>query len=326
MKQFYDVFRDGVTQSVLSTFMKCRQHSKLSLDGWSRKESSPSLQFGTMTHNILEKVYGEKKRDEAPTVKEIERLIDDQINNWFKNEGIPANDKTAQQLEFHGAKLSALLPEYFVKWGKEDFKKIQWIALEKEFTLPIQVIVGGQTRTVTIRGKRDGEYKVNPNIYLFETKTKAQIDEGTITALLYSDFQTNIYSLALKHDYGKYPKGTRYNILRNPGSKPHKGEDLKAFSKRLQGEIQKDRDYYFIRYQIYKPKSELISFQENDLQVILQDFVNWRLGDVPTYKNTTACMGKYGACSMLPICFRNDYRGHHQRKKIFSELSEMSVA
>ena len=134
-----------------------------------------------------------------------------------------------------------------------------------------------------------------------------------------SDFQTNLYSLAIHRLYSKYPKGCRYNIIRNPQSKPHKGESLKDFTQRLSQKVQSDPNHYFLRYRIYQPKQELIEF-EKELNLILQDFIQWQSGTLPTYKNRTACINRYGACSMLPICYQNDFSGHYKREKLFSEL------
>ena len=315
MSERYDILKHGLTQSLLSTFMECRQKAKLSLDSWARKTTSPSLQFGTMTHNILEQMYS-GERSEPPSKKEIEKAIDKQINNWFKDQGVKSNENDSQQLEVHGAKLSALLPEYFRFWAKQDFQQTKWVGLEQEFEFKIPIFA----YQIPLRGKVDGIYKVGKDLYLFETKTKGQIDPDAIESLLYSDLQTSIYSLAIFHLYGKYPQGVRYNIIRNPGSKPHKDETLQEYTQRLSQEVKKDPKHYFVRYRVYQPEKDLKGFEE-ELKEIVKDFVNWLHGALPTYKNRQACIGRYGACSMMPICYRNDYSNHYKKERIFTELS-----
>ena len=57
--KFYDPSRDGVTFSLLSTFLDCREKARLYLQGWTPRSSSMALTFGSIIHKIDEWVRDE---------------------------------------------------------------------------------------------------------------------------------------------------------------------------------------------------------------------------------------------------------------------------
>lgn len=321
MFMFIDLERNGLTQSILLGFLRCRVFSKLSLEGWTPLKTGGALQYGTLAHNVLEKVYGATDSG-FPEENFIHRTIESCSNSWIKENGGRLGKEEMEQIEMNCALLDAVLPEYFKFWKDEDFKKINWIALEEEFNFPYKKISGVN---ITLRGKYDGLYKVGKEIYLFETKTKGQIDERTLSELLAFDFQTDFYSLAIKQKYGKFPSGVRYNIIRRPANKPHKsGESLNNFSDRIREEVRKNPCHYFVRYKISKSISDL-NFFEAELEKKIREFYLWNIGKLETYRNENSCIGRYGACRFLPICSQNNYKGFFKRKNLFSELKKEVV-
>ena len=315
----YNLNTNGVTQSQLLNFLKCRQYSKLNLAGWVPIKPSGAMQFGEMAHQILEDIYGDliaHRRTKIPDAGEIMERVGKLVKAYTRDFGQKAGTEVLERLEYNALLLESLLPVYFKHWGKEDFTKIKWLEVEKEFSFRLPLADG---TGITIKGKRDAAYAVGSSSYLFETKTKSQIDESTITELLAFDFQTDLYSLAMHSDYGKYPSGIRYNILRRPGNKVGKAESYPAFRKRITDEINKKPEYYFMRYKIETSKSKIEAFRKELIQIVTE-FRDWQAGKLPTYKNTYSCISRYGTCQYINICGSNNFDGFRQRKEVHPEL------
>src|SRR3990167_9241692 len=158
----YELDKHGVTQSQLINFLKCRQYSKLNLAGWTTMRTSQPMLFGEMAHSILEDIYTEVKegRKDVPNEKEIHIRIDVLSRKVSKDSGQRADQDFYDKLEYNSALLDAVLPHYFKYWNKEDFGKIKWVELEKEFKFPLDL---GANNIVTIRGKRDAMYEMSKN-------------------------------------------------------------------------------------------------------------------------------------------------------------------
>ena len=317
MQKIYDLARDGVTQSVLQGWLRCREYTRLTLvEGWSTIVPKPTFMFGDIVHGVLEHVYKDaktyRKRGEPPTEMEISKYVADQIKVWKEDHGV-VSEETLGHLSRNAAIAKVVLPHYFRKWFKKDFLETKWLGLEEEFEITINV----NGFPLKVRGKRDGELE-GPR--LFETKTKSQIDEDALEDLLLFDFQTDLYSLSIKDRYGDYPKGVRYNIIRKPGLKQGKNEQLGAFLKRINAAIAKEPEHYFKRYNIYRPPSALKLYKE-ELIKILDEFIKWNQGKVANYRNTNSCSNKFGKCAMINICARGDFKAFKRRTKVFKELS-----
>jgi len=315
MPQF-NPLKEGISQSLLCGFLKCRQMSKINLEGWTPLKTASVLQFGEMAHGVLERLYTEDRK-KPPTTEEVLRFIKEQVDIWEKSpRGQRASGEDAEQLEMNTALLEAVLPSYFKFWGKEDFGGLKWLALEKEFEIDFQ--------GYKLRGKIDGVYNKG-GIWVFETKTKGRIEEQNIAELLAFDFQSDYYTLACEKMYGKMPVGMRYNIIRRPGQKLGKKENLSSFKTRVEDEVLADPKHYFIRYRVDKTKKDLDIFKK-ELRQILDEFRDWVEGKLPTYKNPVSCMDKYGACRYLRICASGNYTGFYKRQHLFSELTNKKEA
>ena len=323
--QPYDPRRDGITQSILSSWLSCRVKARLGLEGWTSLRTGAALQFGELAHGVLEDVYGEVrdgKRKNAPNKEEVYGLIARRIKEWEEGpKGSRAGADEKQQLEQNAALLEAVLPHYFTFWAEDDFRKTTWVALEQEFLV--------EMFGVPLRGKRDGVFKDKASgLSLFETKTKGQINEDNMRELLAFDFQSDFYNNTYMVETGLLPTGTRYNIIRRPGqkwsTKPDKKtglrESLVQYRDRVEAEVIKDPAYYFLRYRISKTKADMAEAQK-ELGLKVAEFLDWHDGKLPTYKNETACVGKFGACHFLRICANKNYDGFYRRERTFEELS-----
>ncbi len=312
----YDPHKHGLSQGLLSGFLKCREFARLSIEGWKPLRTGGALQFGIMAHGVLDKVYiqvRDNRRRVAPEKPEVLRLIQKEIDSW---EASPAGQRMGpedvQQLELNAALLEAVLPGYFKFWEKEDFQKVKWVSLEEWFEFELF--------GVKLHGRIDGLFRAaDGTLQVFETKTKGRIEEENIFDLLAFDFQTDFYTVAAQQIHGERPTGARYNIIRRPGEKLKKQEKLSAFKARVEKAVEKEPEYYFQRFRINKPVKDFERFMR-ELEFKIREFVAWREGKLPTYRNETACMGKFGACSFLKICANGNYKQFYKKPKLLEEL------
>jgi hypothetical protein len=90
----------------------------------------------------------------------------------------------------------------------------------------------------------------------------------------------------------------------------------------LQGEIIKDPDHFFKRYEIVYSHEDFQRF-EYELMSKLAEFRAWLHGELPTYRNEKACTGKFN-CPFLTACSTGSMVGYAKRKRMFEELEERS--
>lgn len=306
----YNPYNDGVSQGLLATFMRCRQEAKNFLLGLEQLRASSPMQFGSIAHRVLELVYLEHKT--APSRKEVLRTLNKVIREFQKEEGRRLSPEGLENLETNAAILEAVLPEYF-KFYKAEFGASKWLELEQVFKVE-SPIVG-----VPLVGRIDGAFMQRKELWLFESKTKGRIEEESLTDSLAFDFQTNLYQYILGKKYNKVPTGVLYNIIRRPGQRLKQKESLKQFTSRILEEITAQPDHYFLRYEIISPSTESSRFQQ-ELHDVLKEFIDWWEGKLPTYRNTSSCIQRYGPCRFLPLCASGDKTMYRNREEMFPEL------
>lgn len=320
MTKFYDYQRDGITQSLLQQFMKCRQAAEWSLQGWNSTYISPSFTYGTIVHGILEKIYEgimKKEVKSKPTSLVISKYSKGLEKQWHA-ENPRVGKAMIENLQLSLALAEQLLPHYFDYWWKEDFYKIKWRSLEHQFKIPYVTKDGRKT---FIRGKRDGD-SGEKYLKLFETKTKSQINVDDLILTLWFEFQVRMYLWAMKKEYKQIPVGVNYNIIRKTQIYKYKDESIIAYAKRAAQDVKKRPDWYFIRLEISITPKEIQDF-EKELEFLIVDFMNWRDGKTGTYKNTAQCIDKYGTCSFLQLCSNQNFSIYTKRKSVFKELTDL---
>lgn len=309
----YDPYKHGVTQGLLTTFMRCREEARNRIAGLEQVRASAPLQFGSLAHRVLELTY--RKYKTFPSAKQVLSVLEQVRKEFMEEEGRRLSAEGLENLETNTAVLEAILPEYF-KFYKGDFTQHKWVELEEKFSVPSPV------PGVNLVGRIDGALRLkSKKLHLFESKTKGRIEEDNLLDTLAFDFQNNVYQYALRHKYKEQPEGVLYNIIRRPGQRLKMNENLDAFSKRILEEIQKQPDYYFVRFEVAVPRTELKRF-EVELKDIVTEFVKWWKGEISTYRNTSACMQKFGPCAFLPKCANGETGLYRTREFHFPELQD----
>ena len=328
--EFYIPERDGVTQGLLATWLACRQRARYFLQAWDSTYHKETLIDGGVGHCALELAYLDIKSGKlkgVPSFQQSRRYLNVVEKRWYAENSRP-NAKTLAYVERALALMEGMLPLYFDFW-RDDFKKKQWVSLEEKFSMPIKIQwhEDGSEAIVPVRGKKDGVFKTAKGLWLFETKFKAQINEGDIMDTLGFETQVMMYLSQVRESMRKpgvgvnfaYPRGCLYNIVRRASLKPKAGEDTRAFVKRVVKDIETRPDFYFTRIESPTTLQDLVAFNK-ELRYMVTEFYQWWRGELATYKNTYACIGKYGKCQYLPVCSRNDFGSLVKRKTVFKEL------
>ena len=287
--------KKGLTQSLLSNLF-CPKKTLYALNGYYLPEKEWKTNCGSIVHDALDVIYSSKK---AVTEQKIDKIIDEYKGNFVDD----------QQMEIDKAKAFALLAEYILFYEK-DFTEKNFIYTEKKFDVDF--------RGYRLRGKKDGLYlDKNCDIWLLENKTKGRIEEDVLLLKMPFDFQCQFYTLAEEIERNKNIKGVLYNIIRNPGTKPHKDESLQQYTKRLRSEIQKNQEHYFKRYEIIYTKQDKDVFAY-ELALKLLELQSLLSGKKVPYKEQSACQAPY-TCEYLRACSSKSLDGY-KTKSLYSEL------
>jgi hypothetical protein len=289
--------------------MTCRQKAAYGLlEQLTTNGGSTPLLFGNLVHRVLELTYADKNPGYA-----MEHL------ETAANELAPVDNAEYEDYEICLGWAEALIPSYFLFWGKKDFESMRWEHLEGEFGVPYDMGLGRMT--IPLRGKIDGAYRIGTNnsLWLFETKTKGQIKEDFLLEQLSFDFQINYYCNVLTKISGVRPKGVNYNILRRPNLRRSSSETLKNFVERCQADIIKRPEFYFQRYEVAVTEKDMDKWNR-EFKVIMQLFEQWVSNpEYYTYKNPNAC-SIYGVCPYMRICANGDRSGYVGKESHFPEL------
>ena len=309
----FDVDKDGVNASLLGRWINCREKARLHLLGWTPRRMSAGRIYGTIVHGVQENIYSDIQSGELETLPSNKRVkieIAKQEKTWRKHNP-RADAETLQMLEMNCLLAEAIMPVYFKFWSR-DIERIDWIALEHTFKVPI-----ANTHLI---GRMDGNFLPLQKLkskkrWLFETKTKSRLGESGETNLvdiMPYELQTNLYLGAMTVMYKEMPAGLLLNIVRRPNFKGKKGEAPEALAKRIALDVLKRPDYYFIRLRMSVDQRDLARVQREHVALVT-DFVSWAKGIGAHYRNSDHCENKYGTCEFLRVCSRQDFGGLYQR-------------
>lgn len=320
----YDPEIDGVTNGLLQNWGGCRERARLSIKGYTKRQASFALAYGDLTHWLFQHIYEDHRKGVLPLkngsldTSYVLRQIAKLEAIWRKENPMAGQD-ALQHLELTMLLNEQLMPFYFEHW-KKDFKEIKWVGLESEFKVPFEVRRQGITYKTFLRGKRDGVYTEGGGDWLFETKTKSRIDEGTMQDILGFESQVNLYLVSLWKETGRVPKGVRYNVIRRPGLRQKVKESLPEFAQRLADDVVLRPNWYFMRHKMKITERELDVFV-GDLEDRVWEFMHWAKGIGGHWKESSQCENKYGVCQYLSICARRDFAPFFIRDRVFGELS-----
>lgn len=277
---------DGITQSLLSRFLSCRERFRLQvIEGWTTQDGfSHFIEYGQMWHTCEEALA--KKVDWQEPLKQYciglcktYKLDQQKVDHWYR----------VCKVQF---------PEYIKYWAKnKDVVDRTPLFQEQTFKVPYILPSG---RTVLLRGKWDsvdiiGKGK-NARVYLQENKTKGDIDERKMTRNLTFDLQTMLYLTAIQfyqknvhrinapilQKFAATPLGgIRYNVIRRPLSggkgsiKQKQNESINEYYERLAQYIKDEPETYFMRWKVEVTQGDIDRFRKECLDPILEQLCSW---------------------------------------------------
>ncbi len=315
----------GLSVTAVEKWLDCKEQFRMErVQGYRAFKGSAAIDFGELWHWLLGRHYSAKHRRAANPMKDLEAGIALYNSQYLRdNPNLP--DKRREEMDFGYLKTKALWPVYLEKYGEVD-AEMKWVDVERNFEFgfslpPISRSIRDAGRTVEVelcpgcvvpfRGIFDGVYRRKGRLWLFETKTKSQINEEELEDTMHLDLQVMTYLYAIYREFKEWPEGVTYNVIRNPASKVSeaKGETKDAFVERLEGTIRKEEDHYFKRWDMHVDQKDVEKFVDKQFEPILRDIQGWASGNHPHYVHTKALTGKYGKADMFDVIARKDFTG-----------------
>lgn len=299
--------KDGITQSMLCSFMECRERFRLKvIEGLAVEDRfNHRMEYGTMWH-LCEEVLATGK---APSYGKFpQKLATDWEHALFDYAKQLCQRYPLQQeqvVHWHNV-CKTQFPIYVDYWKKHpDVKQRKPLMSEQVLSVPYPL--PHSKRVVRLRGKIDGaDLLPKEGIFIQENKTKGDIDDQQMKKQLSFDLQTMFYPILLQSHieqhissikkasdqrayWGSSPlAGVRYNVVRRPLSggrhsiqrhKPSKsnpeGESAEEFYNRLGEEIKNDAEYFFMRWKVIITPKDIQRFQKEFLDNQLEELCNW---------------------------------------------------
>lgn len=321
----YDLYRDGLTQGSIATFLDCRHQFYLKyVLGLSGGNRANTTAFGSAFHDILSLTQHRTTVDG----KELAPMpLDSAVRHHLKSLGTLAPAEH-EEVTFMLAKIKRII-ELYNSYYEKDQKKWRWIAREKAFNVPYESRTRISTVNVTpkfkefgdecfdyvvpIRGRYDGIYcdrndKANHNT-LLETKTKGRIDELGIVSALPFDLQTQLYLFTAPKVIDKPVLRVNYDVIRTPQLRLNQGESKKQHLARMVADIEGRLPYYFMRFQVENRPGESDEWASTHLDKIIGQIVQWwesikhdlrnPFKSPYHFINTRALFTVYGRCDLF---------------------------
>lgn len=297
----YSLERDGITQSLIQTWMECDRKFCFKLNCWQQKKQIVSTSFGIAGHYVLECIYNFLNVHKFD-IKKLKVIINTSILNHFaEHREALSYFMSDQEIEIMQYQLNILITCYVTKYRAELYNLKDSIQ-EKEFNFKFH--------NISLRGVIDRLIITKDKIYIIDHKFMGRIDaDDKLVQLLSMDFQTKFYIYIVNKLYPNREIKLVYNIIRKPQTKPKKAtkkkpaETVLEYFSRISKDINDRPDHHFKRFAIEYTKWELLEFEEQllDKLIAIQYTLDQGLNS-PAMIRETSCKGYYGNCRFLDAC------------------------
>jgi hypothetical protein len=282
----------GITQSLLSRFLVCRERFRLLVVEGIREADTFNhrTEYGTMWHICEEHLANGSDRGWEEHLKAYCK----QLAGKYRTSGA--------EIEKWYNVCRVQFPLYVKRWQHhEDVQNRKPIFQEKVFKVSYRLPSG---RIVYLRGKFDAVDFIGKGLWIQENKSKGEVDRDKIRRELPFDLQSNFYLTALKEHIKEAispefrtnkslsapVQGIRYNVVKRPLSgrgegnirqrvgrgKAKTGAETDAeFYARLGKVISENPDEFFFRFNMEVSPRELASFQQRCLNPVLEQLCTW---------------------------------------------------
>lgn len=257
----------GVSYSLLSRFINCRERFRLYAVEGAREEKSSktAMDWGTYFHELIELQAKNPNLNPAAIIKKTKRTI-------------TGLDK----------KVANLIFEQYTNWYEEE--KHHYFAQEQVFDEDYRLPNG---RVVRLVGKTD-EIILNKDgsLMIQENKTKEKFDIRKIEQSIPHDLQSLMYAICIQQKFKRRVNGIVYNVIRKPSHKPKKitftktqmkeNPKLKSrmeteaeFLKRLSSEIEENGSHFFHRWQFHLTEEHVERWRRQVFDPLLTQLCLW---------------------------------------------------
>jgi hypothetical protein len=291
--EYWDYMRDGVTKSSLEKFLLCREQFRLGyVEGYAGKGCNLGFSFGNVLHWLIAR-HLDLKVKRIPVAEQTGLFH----GVWLRDHKNPTSTQK-DTMEMAYLLAEAIWPYYTTMWP--DDQSWKWVRVEDSFNVPL-------TDAGTImRGIYDGVCKRDSGVWIFETKGMSRVDEGNIEQTLPFSLQNMMYVVAYWLQSGEFPAGIIYNVIRRPGQEMKQKESFAAFRDRIQADIEKRPEFYFMRWEIEITKTQIERWYSQVFMPILMDLKQWSEGGIH-YMNPDALVTKYGRCDLFDVMVNDNY-------------------
>lgn len=282
---------DGVTFSLLSRFLVCRERFRLLVvDGWRPADHfSHRVEYGNMWH-ACEEAFGKSGN---ATTGHVSGMPD-----WYRalhdySQRLAGRYPTAVDQVRHWSRVCKMQFGLYVDHWRDHPDEVSRRPLlqERVFAVKYRLPSG---RYVLLRGKWDGLDVLGEGrdsaLWLREHKTKGDVDVQRIQRQLTFDLQTMLYLVAMDQEVlsgnvdgvgGARLAGVLYNVVRRPLSggkgtiRQNKNESEEEFYLRLAQYIKDEPDHYFARWRTEVSRADRMAFRQTCLDPILEQLCVW---------------------------------------------------
>jgi len=313
-ERFFDLYRDGVSQSFINKFLTCKEQCRLEyVEGWTPKKEPIWFTYGKLIHHVLSKCYSLKQ---IPNTDQVLAFI----NSYEKLMPPISGESDFQTKEIIFGIAEKIIPIYFIKYA-DDFK-YDHIKNEEVFKVSFPE-AAYLNKSIPITGRLDGGFLYPGNrCKILDTKCLSLIDDS-LGQMLPFDTQVNLYLWAIKQQHPEYKlDGFIYNIVKRPAHRFGKKESIKEFCDRVATDILSRMDEFFIRIDIPITEKEIQDWEQKFLIPVLIDIERWYVNNCDSYVNGNALLTKYGHCAMFDLITTGDTTNYYKRAKPFNELEE----
>ena len=248
--------------------------------------------FGSIAHRGLELFV------QGKSIKFIEKALRKYSIEYLKPYEVDMVMRPEVEIQLEIVIL--MVKTYLKLYGK---KQLKFIITNTEVRFAVEL----SQCPVLFIGVIDSYGKKGINYLMPEYKTAGRIDSEYFKRLVF-DKQLNGYAIGLRDIVGKFPKESPYIVLRKPSIRVKQTETTDEFLERLEEDLHKRRDWYFIH--------ERFTFGKRNVEAVFQDIeIKTRdlwlkydclddeelLNPMSWARNDRACFN-YGVCPYFMLC------------------------
>ena len=310
----HSLFKDGITQSLLSTWQACPIKFLIALNRWVDPDKGRRTGFGSLFHQMLDNTYTYySKTGKAPKSDLIREWIYEYAERETKKHGHGSlSGKQEEEVERDKLVTRVLMEEY-IDYYPKDFKRKRFDEIEKAFEV--------RFHGYKLKGKIDARYWIDDERWLMEHKTKSRFNWAELLLKLSFDLQNLFYILADEIENQHEVQGVLYNVVRNPSDPWRKKfTSINEYGRFLRSKVRKNPDHYFLRKEIPYSSEDKLYFRKNLLHK-LQAINSLIKGETPVYPNESSCITQY-TCDYLRACSCKSLIGYSQKPALMNELAQ----